>query len=121
MDTEMFVKEIIKNVLVDNIKFYKYTFDSSQNKDVTDLYWKEALHFYNNLSNDEKKSIFKIIYQVQIDTISTLFSHMDGVSWLEGQEEDFEFSYKEKKLEDLQEYFFMQIDNEGSTLSEILE
>jgi|GEM_PF-3794311 len=38
---------------------------------VDDSYWRESLGLYNGLSEIEREVFFKVIKQIQIDTVST--------------------------------------------------
>ncbi|MFB6468227.1 transposase [Cytobacillus sp. Hz8] len=62
-------------------------------KDVTDSYWKEALRFFEELTDDNKKILFKIIGQVQVDAISTILGIIDGVVPLPSKQEEIEMKF----------------------------
>jgi len=90
MKTIDFVKEIRKSVIEENLNTYKYLFENTDLNSVTDGYWKDALCFFNKLDLNSKEVFYKILRQIEIDTTSNIFGVLDGVSWLEGQQEEFE-------------------------------
>jgi hypothetical protein len=89
MNSIDFVKEVRKVVLEENFTIYKDLFENSELSTVTNNYWKEALSFFHKLDADSKKIFFEILRQIEVDTISNIFGVLDGVSRLEGQQENF--------------------------------
>ncbi len=109
MKPEKFVSNIRQSILADNLIIYRELFNETEIDQATDKYWKEALQLYKKLDKDDQEILFKIMRQVTADTISNLFGVLDGVSWLEDQEDDFKLSIdndKQEKLNgDLQDIF----------------
>lgn len=92
MNVEDFIKEAIgKNILEDNKRHYLNILENTNYEDIKIEYWTNFKNFYENLSTENKSLIFKIIRQVQIDTLSTLFANIDGVSDLDSNVNDLEF------------------------------
>lgn len=89
MNPEEFVKKIRYSVLDENMDIYRDLFENTVIDQTSDLYWQEALKLFKNLDTDAKETLFKIMRQVSVDTISNLFSLLDGISYLEDQSEDF--------------------------------
>lgn len=94
MNAESFVNGIRKSIVEENLQLYKELFENTA--PVNDIYWKEVLGFYSTLTTDQKDSLFKIIRQVEVDTVSNLLGVLDGVSWLENQTSPFIVTEKGK-------------------------
>jgi hypothetical protein len=108
MTPENFVKKIRQSVLDENTVIYRDLFEMTEVEQASDLYWKEALALFNKLSNEDKETLFKIMRQISVDTISNFFAVLDGVNCLEDQEGDFSLKLdnKPEKLNgDLQDIF----------------
>lgn len=86
---EEFVQQIKEEVITDNLNTYQDILKSTNTEEVTDNYWKEALIFYKKLEEKDQHILFKIIRQIQVDTVSNIFGVLDGTSWLENQNDDF--------------------------------
>ena len=87
MKPSHFVNQIRKIVIEESNEFYKESFNT--NITATDKYWKKAIEFFNKLDNEGKQMLFEIIKEVEVDTISCIFGILDGVIWIDGQENDF--------------------------------
>lgn len=112
MTPEEFVRNINQVVINDNLDIYKDLFETTNIDTATDKYWKEALSFFNELSDSKKEIFFKIVRQVQVDALSNMFSILDGRTYIEEQSKDFDLVYDDKKLNlDLQD-IFLEIDEE---------
>ncbi|MEE6450219.1 transposase [Gottfriedia acidiceleris] len=99
MNNEEFVKNIYQSVVKDGLSEYEDLFVNTETKDVTDNYWKDALKFFEELTEDNKKMLFKIIEQIQVDTVSTVFGILDGVVSI--SDDDFEIEMKINGEEEL--------------------
>ena len=63
---------------------------------------------YKGLTDADKLVFFKVIKQIEIDTVSNILALLDGVTSLEGQDDEFNLSFKktnEKINGDLQDLF----------------
>lgn len=90
MNPEELVKQIRKSVIEENLDVYKQLFVETNPDDATISYWKEALSFFNSLEDKGKNTLFKIIRQVEVDITAHVLGVLDGTTYLEKQEEDFE-------------------------------
>ena len=114
MNSEDFIKKIIGNGIVKtNLESYNEIFENTPIESVTDDYWRRLLNFYNLQNTQDKELIFEIIKQIQIDTLSSLFSFLDGNAFIEKNQEDFKLIYGSELLNgDLQD-IFLSLDEDG--------
>ncbi|MBS4198302.1 transposase [Bacillus sp. FJAT-49732] len=108
MTAEELVKKLYQTIIKENLVSYQELFNNNEMKDVTDSYWKEALKFFEELTEDNKKILFKIIEQVQVDAISTILGIIDGVVTIPGEQVEIEMKItgdKEPINGDLQDLF----------------
>lgn len=108
MKPEEFVKKIRQSVLDENIAIYKDLFETTEVDQASDPYWKEALDLFEKLGDKEKETLFKIMRQVSVDTISNMFALLDGVICLEEQDGEFSLTIENKQEQlngDLQDIF----------------
>jgi hypothetical protein len=82
MNDREFVAGVRKEVLEVNLQIYRRMFAGSDAGKATDVYGKEALRFYASLDDAGRETLFKILRQVMVDTISNLFGVLDGVTKL---------------------------------------
>ena len=94
MKPEIFVKNVRNSIIDSNVEFYKETFETCLDNQATDPYWKDALELFKKLESSDQEVLFKIIRQVSVDTTSSLFAVLDGVSEFEGQEQEFVLSFE---------------------------
>ncbi|PEC49626.1 transposase [Bacillus sp. AFS096315] len=99
MNNLEFVKNLYQIVVKEDLTLYEDLFVNTEIKDATDPYWKDALNFYAELTDDNKKMLFKIIEQVQVDTVSTVLGILDGTVTL--TEDDYEIEMKINGEEEL--------------------
>lgn len=116
MNTKEFVKEFINTVSDEYIDIYKDIYSSTliDNKIKKDPYWFDALTFYQSLSENDKKILFKIIKQTTIDTTSTILGIIDGPVSLNQISGDFMLTYTENEKTvilsgDLQDEFLTKL------------
>lgn len=109
MDINEFVIKIHDLITKERITIYKDMFNNTNIEKVKNNYWKEALEFYHSIDQKQKEMLFKIIRQISVDTVSTIFALLDGVSIVEGQDDRFILSFKKnptvKINGDLQDIF----------------
>jgi putative transposase len=89
MNKEDFIKRIYQSIIKENLAAYRDLFTNTDINEVTDPYWKEALKFYTELSNENKEVFFKIIEQIEVDAVSNILGVLDGVVSI--SDEDIEF------------------------------
>jgi len=97
MKPEEFVVKIKHTILDENAAIYKDLFEHTPIEQTSDPYWNDALKFFNQLGDNEKKVLFKIMRQVSVNTVSNFFAVLDGVSCLEGQDGDFNLTVGDEK------------------------
>jgi hypothetical protein len=98
MDPKNFVLDIIKAIVDSNLNEYKELFYNTTLEQSNDAHWIDALRFLNNLSIENKEIFFKIIRQIEIDTISNIFAIIDGNLWLEKQASEFVLTSKDSEI-----------------------
>ncbi len=111
-----FVNQIKKSVIDENIATYKNLFNNTNPNTVTDEYWVKALTFYNKLDENDREFFLKILRQIEVDTTSNILAVLDGVTWLENQEEEFVLTTENSKEHingDLQDIFLEHEENDN--------
>ncbi|ERJ11067.1 hypothetical protein [Haloplasma contractile] len=106
MKKEVFVKKLYQVLTEENLEIYKDFFENTKIDKLTDEKWKTAISLYDKISIEEKDALFYIFKQIIINTTSNIFALLDGVSYLDGQDDEFELSFvktKEKINGDLQD------------------
>jgi hypothetical protein len=113
MTKEEMVNGLKKRIIDSSLQIYIEIFDEAKTELKQDKYWIDAATFYKRLSKEEKSIILRIVRQIQIDTLSEVFAYLDGVYWVEGQEEDLKLvsldNPEEKLNEDLLDTFHNMI------------
>lgn len=108
MEAENFVNKIRQSVIDENTSIYKDLFETTAINQANDPYWQEALKLFGQLDDVQKETLFKIMRQVSVDTVSNIFAILDGVSSLENQDGEFTLSLdgdSQKLNGDLQDIF----------------
>jgi putative transposase len=72
MKKEEFIQSLYQSVIKENGTIYQDLFANTDINAVKDSYWKEALMFYSELNDEGKELLFKLIEQVQVDTVSNV-------------------------------------------------
>lgn len=83
-----FVNGVRKSVIEDNLTTYKEIFEKTSQDQASDPYWKDALALFSSLDEKQKTTLYKIIRQVQVDNISTMFGILDGTSYVDSRATD---------------------------------
>ncbi len=73
-----FAEKIYESIVENNMNIYKNLYKNTKIDENLIDYWKEALIFYNYISDLQKEVLFRIIEQTIIDTISSVFSILDN-------------------------------------------
>lgn len=94
MHKKDFIEQLYHLVVKENVGIYKELFNTTNYNGVTDPYWKESLRMYKNLTDMDKLVFFKVITQIGIDTVSNVLALLDGVTSLEGQDDEFNLTFK---------------------------
>lgn len=112
MKPEDFVKNTRTSIIDLNVELYKETFDHCLTEQVTDPYWKDALALFEKLDHSEREVFFNVIRQVSVDTTSSIFAVLDGISEFEGQEKEFVLSTEggEERLNGSLQDLFLELE-----------
>lgn len=106
MTPEYFIEQIANRVIVNNLKTYEKLLKNTDIDKATDINWKTVLNIYNSIDDIEKTKFEGFIRQVMVDTLSSVFAVLDGVTWLKNQTDDFNLSHSGTKLNgELQDIF----------------
>lgn len=89
MTPHEFVDHVRKSIVEENILMYQDIFASTAIADATDPHWIRTLTLYATLDGEGKKVLLDIMRQVVVDTISSVFSILDGNCYLENFTGDF--------------------------------
>lgn len=110
MTSEKFVRQLRKYVVDDEVRFYSETLIKSDRQEVTDRYWSDLTHLYDNLNAAQKSVLLQLVRQVSVDTVASLLGIIDGLSYFEEATGQFSLTmHGDTELAgDLQEQFFMQ-------------
>lgn len=81
---ETFVKSLYESIVEENLEIYREMYETTIIDSKTDEYWKKVIEFYNNLEDEKKDVLMKIVEQTMIDTISNMLGVIDGSSTLTG-------------------------------------
>lgn len=101
MTPKRFVAAVRQHAIKDNLAAYRDLF-ASRPADASDAHWKSALTLFSTLNPGQRKVLFAIIRQVQVDTVSTLLGIIDGAAL----PEDFVLTCDSKEISgDLQDLF----------------
>lgn len=112
MQPKAFVTGVIESAVDENVAMYAKLFASTET--ATDEYWIAAKRFYDSLSAADREVVLRIMRQVAIDTVSTLFGILDGTSSISGAFEQFVLTHKRTKLNgDLQDLFIEAVEDAG--------
>lgn len=112
MKPEDFVKNTRKSIIDLNVELYKEAFEHCLEIQVTDPYWKEASALFEKLDRSEREVFFNVIRQVSVDTTSSLFAVLDGLSEFEGQDKEFVLSTEgsEERLNGSLQDLFLELE-----------
>lgn len=80
---EKFVKEVYNSLVKEDEEVYRDLFNNTDINDDIIPYWKDALKLYSKLSDNDREIFFKVIKQITIDTISSLFGIIDGCTTID--------------------------------------
>lgn len=110
MSKDEFVDVLIKNILSENIDLYKSVYNHMERSEITEPHWQESVKMFDSLTEQNKSIFFKIINQVQIDTISNVLGVLDGISYTP-QDGEFILTHNSEKInEDIQSLFLSKFE-----------
>lgn len=79
---EIFVKSLYDSIVKEDLQLYKNLYETTNVGPKTDEYWKQAISFYDCLTDENKDILMTILEQTMIDTISNMLGVIDGSSSL---------------------------------------
>ena len=89
MTPEELVAQLRRTILEDNIQFYRELLVTTDIAKVSDPYWRTALELQGRLDDADRRVLLSIIRQTIVDSLSSVFAVIDGVTWLPGQKGNF--------------------------------
>jgi len=113
MSDRDFVLGIRKAVVEGNLQTYRELFAGTRHEEASDPYWMTALQFFGELDDANREAFFKIIRQVIVDTVSSLFAVFDGVSELPAQNGTFEVRIGDENLAGNLQDLFLAAEEDG--------
>lgn len=103
---EQFANAVMSGIVDDNMRAYADIVATRTAADVKDEYWKRVLGLLSSASPEQRDVIFSIMRQVAVDTVSSVFGVLDGVSAIEGLMGEITVTYDGVTVNgDLQDYF----------------
>lgn len=109
MEANEFVKKIRNLIIDENLSIYKGIFETTPKSQITDEYWKAAINMFEQLNIKQKEILYKIIRQVEVDTISNVFGVIDGAVSIDNNQNEFELKVGGNMLNgDLQDLLLEQ-------------
>ncbi|MFB1052311.1 transposase [Paraliobacillus sp. JSM ZJ581] len=81
---EIFIRSLYKTIVQEGKSEYKGLLENTRVEDATDKYWISALQLYDNLTEENREKLMRVIELVMIDTISSMLGIIDGSSTLSG-------------------------------------
>lgn len=115
MDPKSLVSQLRTSVIEENLEIYRDLFESTSTEGAIDPYWMRALSIYQGMTEDQRSVLFEIIRQVMSDTVSNVLGILDGVSTLDGADDELVLTAKNSgqllsgDLQDL----FLEAEEEG--------
>jgi membrane-bound ClpP family serine protease len=80
--------DALKAELVDgSVEVYRDLLEETDEREVSDAYWKRLLALYDSLSSEHKEALLQVMRQVAVDTVSNVLGVLDGSSVLESAPE----------------------------------
>ena len=109
MTPKNFVDGLHTTIVEENSNAYWDLFTNTAIEDSSDPYWKQALTFFSELSEGQRKIFFSVIRQVTVDTTSNVLGVIDGVNIIPGNYHEFKLSCDGDDLSgDLQSLFLVK-------------
>lgn len=94
MTPTTFVLQVRRRIVDRNLAQYVELLASVQPDEAKDPYWKRTLELYQSLDEVNKSALRDLIRQTIVDTVSSVFAALDGVSQLDDQPEQFVLTTK---------------------------
>ena len=115
MKKEEFIKNLYQSVIKENRTNYQDLFANTDINTVNDAYWKGALKFYSELNDQNKEILFKVIEQIQVDTVSNLLGIFDGIVSISEEEIEINMTVEgiDEQLNGELQDLFLEFDEEN--------
>ncbi|WP_205189682.1 transposase [Bacillus sp. Ab-1751] len=115
MNIQVVLKQLHQSIISENLTTYRELFESTNSNEVTDPYWKDAIRLYTGLSNENKAILFKILEQIEVDTVSTVLRIIDEGLRIEDKELDFQLTINDhgKPINGDLQYLFLEYDEKN--------
>ncbi len=78
MEDKELAKILLSRVVNENLATYRELFAETSTQETNDIYWKDALVFFEKLAPQDRDVFFNILKQVSIDTVSNIAGIIDG-------------------------------------------
>ncbi len=88
MSPEQLIEHFRYSLLTENMQHYRNLFAGPLSHGRPDAYCLSIRDLYARLSPEDQDVLFSILRQTIIDTASSIFVVLDGISYLPGQKED---------------------------------
>lgn len=92
MSPIQFIEGIRESVIESNLESYRAILSELKPGQIKDPYWIKLYNLYISLNEEHKQTLFQIIRQVEVDTVSKFLSILDGVSVLEIGSDEFKLT-----------------------------
>lgn len=83
-----FVRGIRKSIVNDGLQVYHDILNNTSQSEATDPYWIEVLQFFLSLNEVQQLLLLKLIRQIEVDTVSSIFAVLDGIAKIDNQSEE---------------------------------
>jgi len=94
MEINEFVIQLYHLISDQSIETYINLFENPKNEEITDSFWKNAIAFYQKVSDEDKQCFFRILKQVTIDTTAEILAILDNSAYLKNKDDDLELFFK---------------------------
>lgn len=97
MTPSLFVSQTRRSIVERNLTLYEDMLKSGNAENVSDPYWKRTLQLYHSLDASDQTALREIIRQTMVDTVSSVFAVLDGVSAIADVPEEFVLTTKAQR------------------------
>lgn len=103
---EQIANGVFKEVAVENVRIFSQRYLKSEPFGLGTINWNATINFAESLSLRQRAALLEIIRQVSIDSVSTVFSFVEGCGTLPGFPGDFTLIYEGEEIgQDIQTNF----------------
>jgi hypothetical protein len=90
MTADQLIAQLRISVIDENLAIYRTLLDSPSTSAGSDPYWRSVAELYARLHINDRETLFALMRQVSVDTLSNVCAVIDGSIRLNGQVEDVE-------------------------------